>query len=302
MLPYEEEAKIEIAGRFQGEFSIAIDAFRLGLDVLGWGRGEDGSGLITVGPARGLTDTTIGLSLGLFTKCLRQLRSIILLCGTGLVSDTDTLSRCLFESVLALHFLLRPRLTLRENGRVVTADPKRRLTTLFRSWLYLAHVAFKYERMNSSFRNTGRLKRLAKHLGDHAAAQMDAQEAESRIGSLWAERLRKRGNYAGVSIRDLADSLRVLHWYNAVYAFQSSVAHAGDALSFVDPPGADQRDLLLGLSPDVEHVGQVLQVAVVLFLGALSIVNSRLKLGFDERVDAMIQSMKECSRQEPNAG
>lgn len=295
MLPYEEEAKADIAIRFQGDFAIASDALLLGLDALGWGRGDDGSGSIHIGPACGLTENSLHLSLGLAAKCCQQLRSTMQLCETGLVSDADTLSRSLFESVLALYFLLKPRLILIENGRAVAPDPKKTLTTDFRSWLYLAHRAFEDERMITTFRKTPRLKRLAKHLGEYAAAQAFAQEAERRIGTHWAKRLKSQRNYAGVSIRDLACSLRVLHWYNSVYAFQSSVAHARDALNFVYLPGGNQRDLLLALSPDVGHVGKVLHVAVVLFLGALSIVNTRLKLGFDERVDVLLQRLKDRS-------
>jgi hypothetical protein len=299
MLPNEENGRRQIREHFEDNFALCEEMLQLGLDALGWGRGPEGQGRIAFNSSmKGVSKTTFWLSLGLFAKCCKQLRSILLLCEHGLVSDADTLARSLFESVLALNFLLSPRLTLRENGKKVQPDPKKPLTTPFRTLLYLAHVAFEDERRTVKFHQTVRLKRLAKHLGDSVSIRQTAQNAAQRIGTEWTKRLKGKTTYCGVSIRDLSDSLRVLHWYNSVYDIQSSVVHARDAIGFADFSETSEEESYLDLGPNCDWIGGSLHVSSALFLGAISIVNSRLGLGVDERVDALVAKVKEMGRGE----
>jgi hypothetical protein len=201
-----------------------------------------------------------------------------------------------WNSFLAIQFLLKPRLTLGTNGTSVQPDSKRPLTTSFRTWLYLAHMAFEAEKRLQNFQRTARLKRIAKHLGDSRSILETAKEAERKIGVAWSKRLKGQRNYAGVSIRDLADSLRILHWYNSVYGIQSSVAHARDAIDHVDFSESTSGEFMLDLGPNCEAVDEPLRVSCALFIGAINIVNTRLGLGLDGQVDDLIARLQEMGR------
>ena len=270
MFPHEEEVRHRIEAAFAAELSFSADVFKLGLDAIGWDDQDEG-GRVTVTRRKGVNDLTFYLALGLFAKVCNQHRSVTLLCRRGYGDAASILTRAMFESVLALHFLLKPRINLKENGKPFKPDPKKSLTTQFRSWLYLAHAAFQDEELLNNFQGTPLLKSLAKRLGDPATIAALAQEAEKRIGAHWASRVRKRG-FAGVSIRDLAESLRVLPWYKSVYALQSTSVHAGDALAFVEPHGQGFH-CSLGLGPNTELVKGILRAVNPLFLGAVAIMD-----------------------------
>jgi len=169
VLPFEQVGMDNIKQAFSEDFAFLEELLRLGLEALGWGAGHQGQGRLRfVSPIRGLRMDGLRLILGLFAKSSKQLRAIMVLCERGLTSDAETIARNLFESLLAIQFLLKPRLTLLENGKRIQPDKKKPLARSFRASLYDAHLIFQHTRRIARFRKTPRLKRLARHLGDPA--------------------------------------------------------------------------------------------------------------------------------------
>src|SRR5437899_2303953 len=65
------------------------------------------------------------VTLGLFTKACWQHRSVQLLARSGLGADALALARCLFETALALGFVLKDRIRLRGDGKFLPRVPGR---------------------------------------------------------------------------------------------------------------------------------------------------------------------------------
>jgi|GEM_PF-4547764 len=284
MLPQEDVAKKLIERMYRRELGIAR---KLLSHAVAATTGEEGAPLHL---GKGVRPKAAGLAVGLFSKACKQFRSILELCVLGLCEDAETLNRALFESVLALHFLLRPRLVLRENRtkiKGIPAKPLKRLTSDLRADLYLAHAAIKREKQLRTFRNTHRLKGLSKYLGDPAEIACLAAEARKAIGLGWEERQRTSRNYAGVTIKSLAESLGLLPYYVAVYGQQATGSHAGDAHDFVDFDRANST-FNTAIGPDCEGVGVPLLGACRLFSGALVIVRDRLGLSLDPEIDVLM--------------
>jgi hypothetical protein len=110
--------------------------------------GCDGSGNLDIPstPVPGVGDAARSLALGLYAKACKQFRTIILVGEAGFAGEMTVLTRSLFETALALEFLMRERVVLKREGSEVDIDPSRPLTTDFRAQLYAARVAFVTEK------------------------------------------------------------------------------------------------------------------------------------------------------------
>jgi hypothetical protein len=309
LMPLEAEASEGIQQEFADDFQLAESTLSLALNVVG--STPMGPGAFEVQKPRGLTWKTVHLAFGLYAKICKQQRSIIALCELGLWQDAACIERSMFEAVLALNFLLRPRIKLTENGKLLGAlkqpagkpCPKctwappapphtelKPLTTKMRRQLYLAGVAaerkkrlcFEVDHGDSS---------VAK-AGDLADAARTLARVRKTIGRGWVERQRKSRQYSGVRIADLARSYKLGFYYEVVYRLQSRHVHATDACDFVDTSSANPSDFLLDLGPNPTGVSTMLFFGTVLLAGAADVLDNRIGMGFRQQIQATMLELR----------
>ncbi|MBV9123154.1 MAG: hypothetical protein JO112_07345, partial [Planctomycetes bacterium] len=186
---------------------------------------------------------------------------------------------------LALEFLLKERVVLKREGTEVDIDPSRPLTTNFRAQLYGARVALMAEKRLREWGECPELKASMGIFGDPGTITAQAAAARSAVGEAWWKAIRK--GPAGLTVKDLADSLGVTPYYVMVYGDQSEVAHAGDAFRHFDV-AEDESHGLLDLSPSSDGIGGRLHLASLVFLGCLTSAHNRLQFGqtVDSALDA----------------
>jgi hypothetical protein len=291
VLPYERRARAQIRKHFRTHIAFAQDVLSLALKIIGQDPENPASGVVTPTRTKGLFARTVYLSMGLYAKGCKQLRSIIHLCMIGLTDEAEVISRSLFETILALEFLVRSRVTLKESGNKVSVPKGKPLTTPFRTQLYLAHVAFEDERRLKEFKKTRGLKRYAKYLGSPGSITKAADTARNAIGPEWTSRVAGAKKYGGVTVRSLAESFGVLSFYLAVYSKQSGAAHGADALAHFNVRKAGEPFTLKLLS-DLDGVGGVLVRSASIFLASIETVNKRLGLGGDEPISEMKELLR----------
>jgi hypothetical protein len=283
MLPFEDDVRQEIEVNARKELAEARELLRLALDMLG----SDGNGNLNVPstPVPGVGDLARSMALGLYAKACKQFRSIIMVAEAGFGGEMTVLTRALFETALALEFLLKEQVVLKREGAAVDIDPSRPLTTDFRAQLYGARVALMAEKQLKEWSGRPELKNSMDILGDPGTIAAQAAAATSAVGQAWWKALKK--GPAGLTVKDLADSLGVTSYHVMVYGDQSEVAHAGDAFRHFDV-AADESHDLLDLSPSPEGIGGRLHLASLVFLGCLTSVHSRLQFGqaVDSALDA----------------
>jgi hypothetical protein len=274
MLPFEDDVRQEIEVNAQTELAEARALLRQALDMLG----SDGNGNLKVPSALvpGVGDWARSLALGLHVKACKQFRTIVMLGEAGFVGEMTVLTRALFETALALEFLMKEQVVLKREGVAVDIDPSRPLTTDFRAQLYGARVALMAEKRLKEWGDRPELKDSVEVLGDPGMIAAQATAAKSAVGEAWWKALKK--GPAGLTVKDLADSLGVTPYHVMVYGDQSEVAHAGDAFRHFDF-AADESHGLLDLSPSPDGIGGRLQLASLVFLGCLTSVHNRLQFG-----------------------
>ncbi len=81
------------------------------------------------------------VGLGLLAKACKQYRAVGAMVELGLGDVADSIARMMFESMLAIHFVLRAEVNLTRDGVPVGPVPNRPLTTRLRTSLYLANDA-----------------------------------------------------------------------------------------------------------------------------------------------------------------
>ena len=97
-------------------------------------------------PQHGIDTHTLWVAAGLFAKACKQHRAIQILCRAGLGTDAHALTRNLFETTLALFFVLRKRVTLKQGGRRTARVDWRPLNSRLRSRLYNSNIQFEKQR------------------------------------------------------------------------------------------------------------------------------------------------------------
>lgn len=229
----------------------------------------------------------------------------------GLAEDASIITRALFESNLALHFILKPRMPLKENGRKVSAPrgnqaqlcpgcrhvikrampalKLKKLDTTARAKLYVAFNCIEREKELDAYLNKG-MHDTAAVLGDEKEIRDSAKAARRGIGSGWVKRQEKT-TYAGISIRDLADTYKLLPYYLSIYRHQSKGVHGMNAGLYFDG-GLAEGTFKLNLGPDSKRVNHALFIASAIMAGAIQLLDKRLGLGFAEEVDFTMRYLK----------
>ncbi len=204
-----------------------------------------------------LHESVIVISMALHTQGCRLFRAIIEDCSRCEAFAATFAARGLFETVLALEFVLRPKVhvardpVLDKQGKTQkkTASgvlkyraipPKRRskknlLSQDFRAALYQSHMLFQIEKYVNKCLTTNRAKRVGRGLKSHVNKPGIAHMTKL-IGEEWAYTIRDAGSYSGLNIETLAKVLSPdLHlWYVKLYGPQSWVVHGTQAASHVN--------------------------------------------------------------------
>lgn len=218
--------------------------------------------------------------IALYVKTCKQFKSIQILCERGMGSDADSLVRNLFESMINLLFILRPRVTLKKDGKVVPV-PNNTFPSKLRARLYIVHTLRQLGKTVNACAATSGLKRLAAP----TRAQFDPiwQQMEEEIGADWSKR--QRNGLAGLSLLHLAESLRLSRMYAMVYRTASSSVHATDLLSHLGFDDADSP-ITLTFWPTIESIQQHIMGASMCLYKCMNSFNSRFRLGRDDVMDA----------------
>jgi hypothetical protein len=277
MLPFEDRVRKKIEEAFPDDLALCRDLLRFALDLLGCD--STGNLQIPSTPVPDVSNRARSLALGLYTKACKLFRSIMLLGEAGFAEELNILARSLFETALALEFILKPQVTLTCSGKAINVDPSKPLTSDFRALLYWSGVAFAEERRFKVFSDDPELLPYVTRFFDPVTTATDAESARCALGPLWSNYLKKnKRGLAGLSAKDLAISLGVGPYYAMVYGPQSDIAHAGDAFAHFVPPDG-QSNGSLALAPTSDGMGGLLYLASRLFLGCLASIHNRLQFG-----------------------
>lgn len=308
LLPLERAASRGIRYLFKVHFDEATEALRLALAVIG--SNKDGSGSVNhASKQRGVPVGVRNICLGIYVKIIKHFRALIAVSELGLAEDAHVSARALFEANLALLFILRPRMPLTENGKPLATIkakgerrcqhckgiisqakpliPLKKLDTVMRAKMYLAHEAIK--------RNL-KLKEWQKHgipipLEVIAAApdiERVAKYAEKLIGQGWVARQDEKGSFSGLSVRDLAASYKLLPYYLVVYNKQSNIVHGANGSEYIDLA----EGLKLNLGPNPEDIDLVLFTSTTIMNCASDLMNRRFGFGFDAELKHALKRVK----------
>jgi hypothetical protein len=282
MLPFEDLARQAVENTFPEDIAACRDLFQLALDVLGCD--QIGNLQIPSKPVPGVSHRTRLLALGIFTKACKQFRSIMLLGEAGFGDEVTVLTRSIFETALALEFVIKEQVTLKRDGKLFDPDQSRPLTNDFRAMLYAAHAASTAERRLNMFNNDPTLTPYVGIVGDPTSIAADATAAQNEVGLVWWKQLKE--GYAGLKVKNLADSFGVVAYYAMVYGPQSEVAHAADAFGHFEVSD-DQSHATLSLAPSPDGIGPRLHLATLVFLCCVASLHNRLQLGqaVESRID-----------------
>jgi hypothetical protein len=250
----------------------------------------------------GVPTLSANLALILDVQALRLFRSIVQDCRRAEAFTASILTRTLFETVLAVLFLLKKDVRIivepvyQKNAPHGTppigyaAKPRsknskrtlrHRLSRELRATLYMAHNYFMLEgrHIKSLGRSPGmyhKARQLKKSVDPKVAT-----EYESEVGPQWTHILRHSGSYCGLSIENLAAVLGepLTRWYDTVYHFQSCDVHALNSLQHLDIHDGTRLKALY-VSPD-QAVYQSLRAAVGMFFAHMQILHENLDFGAD---------------------
>jgi len=279
--PHEDAVYTVIRKRLKPELKIASDILDLATGVYTSGT--------PMNPGKGLDDFVVVVALGLVAKACKQYRAIGEMVGLGLGEVADSNARMLLETMLAVHFLLRPRVILKKNGKKLPAIKDKPLTTKFRTSLYLASDAFNRRKLANGLLATPGLKRqMSKAARTEILSQ--ATEWQTEIGTDWTKRLKE--GYAGVKVIDLAESLGFGQLYHSIYRIASGGVHAADATGHIrmdDDPEAEWR---FRAAPGTDGIANTLAFSSLLLIRILEVADERLGLGLKERNEKLLAEVK----------
>jgi uncharacterized protein DUF5677 len=269
MLPDEAEARAKLSELFRKQFAEMDELHDFSVKLIPFP--------LRIDAQPHLDRSTVDVALALYVKASRQFRGIQLLCEAGLGTDAYALARNLFETTLAVCFVLQPRFIPKRNGRRLTRVKGKPLSSRFRARLYIANLAFEQERMLRHWRTTTGLRRVAARTTD-ASIRKRVIDAEAVIGPDWTERLKQSHSYSGLSIKDLADSLNLRTSHATFYRSASWSTHATDAEAFFS------AELTLDIAPSPRGITGAAGAASVLLLRCIDLLNHRLRRGHDSEV------------------
>lgn len=123
MLPFEDRARQDIQTDHPKEVAESRELLQLALRMIG----SDSRGGLKIHepPVAGVTDRAMSLALGLYAKTCKQFRAVIILAERGFASEVTVLTRALFETTLAMNFIMSETVALKRDGKPFDPDPSR---------------------------------------------------------------------------------------------------------------------------------------------------------------------------------
>ncbi len=202
--------------------------------------------------------------VGLWMKMCKQYRSIIVLCELGLVEDAEVIARCLFESAVQTHFVLKRWPKRCQGWASAPGLPK---SIELRADIYLARYALEQQKRLNVWKDSHGCKRVARKITRPIADMVDA--AESMIGTAWMSWLRDTKFSAAFRVETMARNVGLHRWYDTVYRPQSAITHSNDALDHLDP-GEEPLTIDSQIRADIDRAVEPLHLANALFGKAAS--------------------------------
>lgn len=234
----------------------------------------------------GVDEVVVMVSFGIFAKMCKQYRGIIALSELGLGKEASCLSRMLFESMLAIQFILRRKVNLRGLAPV----PGKPLSSRFRCDLYIANHGFQITKNFRLMCETPGFKRIATKKEKQAAAA-EVSRWEGIIGTEWTERLKKKG-YAGMSVENLAYSLHFRSLYNELYRSTSIGVHGADGPSYfsIEDRGDGIGRAVFEYLPSADGIPQNIRMSNFMLAHSMDVINKRMKFGVERTVLRLIDA------------
>lgn len=217
-------------------------------------------------------------ALHLYVRAVKQHRAVQILGEHGLGQDALANSRHLFETALALEFILRPRLTLKANGVRLPAVKGFPLSPEFRTRLYRANMTLERDRMHRAFQKTRGARRYSTKR-ERADLAGDLAAVEKEIGTQWTKRLKWSKDFSGVGMRDLAVSLGLGTDYTVAYRRQSWAVHPVTPYGHVGLPDDEGDDGALLVEPSGTDVARAIVTANTLLGGCVGRLSLTFGLG-----------------------
>lgn len=228
MLPNESNVRRHINQKLSDEFTLCGELLSFGIELI------NGCDL----NHHKLNRASVVSTVALLVKATTTFRSVQHLCEVGLDRIALPLCRSLFENLLNLAFLLRPKVSLckfEANGNSLPWKPDlQQLTCDFRAALYNAWCILKDERHYSQAEQTPGIKRVAKRAT--RKIKLAPRPFMTTIGPKWEGKLLKGNTCTGLTVADFAASLGkgLRAWYRTVYAGDSNYVHQSDMISYID--------------------------------------------------------------------
>lgn len=202
-------------------------------------------------------ENVINVSMLLDVQMYRLFRAIVDDCSRGEAFCANVLCRCLFETVLAMHFILAKDVELflgpamDKTGKVHrqdddnefrylakqsskrSQDVRTNLTNELRANLYAFHGYFQDKNFTAKLEAIPGFEDFVKERKSEEDSRLEPAMKQA-IGSQWYAVIKHSGTYSGLSsIEEIASVLGngFPNWYATVYSLQSSMVHASDALA-----------------------------------------------------------------------
>jgi Family of unknown function (DUF5677) len=243
----------------------------------------------------------IHLAMLLNVQAMRQVRSVVEECNRCEAFGALIAARGLYETVLALQFLLKRKVgvevvtktagngTKRYSVRARSSKSKkgtvRWLSRDFRARLYFSHGVFECKRLGQQCKSRSVLRGFSRAAGTADEKRLVA-ECEKDIGDEWSFILTKSHSYSGFNIADLARFIGRRHlypWYLSIYNLQSRLQHATDALHHGKPNSRGGiTALYLGTN---EQISAALYIVACLLL--VNIATLQINIGFGSTVETI---------------
>ena len=209
--------------------------------------------------------------VGLNINNCRLYRTAIELCQRGEIVGASIILRVMFESVLAIKFILEPNIQ----------SPFEKTDREFRAKLYGVQLGLARKRLFENLESD-------KSGLDKIGIQLDKsdldfeQECKKIIGEEWFERIKKKPPFKkyGFNFEQLSEILgsQYSHWYYSIYSMQSEHVHAKDADDFFIYNG---NNLIPIWFSDMDNIFGGLYLASGLFLHSLGTICENINFGDD---------------------
>jgi hypothetical protein len=260
-LPYEDEGRAHVQADLARELSQMGSLLSLALVVLPQAGFTPASG-------KEMSQSTFDVVAGLYAKACKTFRAIMITAEAGLAEDTHILARALFETMLAICWILKE-------------------SSLIRTQMYLAHLSM---RDRKNFRYMRTKPDLKPYISDAALAEVEKQVAEWEE-ELTAEQMKGLDDrYSGKNIEQTAQEMGLGVTYDVYYRYACGFNHVSDLLSHV--AYTEQGKLMLKLAPEPsDELRKAMAMSHAFLRQTIATINDSWGLGKDAEIDATVASL-----------